>query len=147
VKVYVAGRTSMVKEVRVIQGIVISESDEISYDWTVNVEEVGGAASDINTTPEQRRAFAEADKKGVKDAHVVVALMGPQVTGTLIEIGMCLGDEKPLIIIGNPPRESVFFDLPSVIRISDNSQLREALAHVNLYYSLKGLNHDRVLRG
>lgn len=126
-QVYVAGRTNNIPQVRRIQQLAREAGHRITYDWCVNVEEVGGAENEKGVDPGRQAVFADADRVGVKQADLLIAVLGPQVCGTLIEIGIALGGATEVWLLGTLERESVFFQLPGVRRFSSEDDLRSAL--------------------
>lgn len=116
-KVYVAGKTNNYREVREVQQICRSLGLEITHDWTQVIGEVGedgglkGEASDS-----KRQQWAIDDVQGVRAADLFIMLCSPGVCGTLIEFGIAVELELPIVIIGTPERDSVFFELPNVTR-------------------------------
>lgn len=116
-KVYVAGRTNMIDQVRVLQRLVTNHGHEITFDWTAVIEAIGGDSNEKNIAPTAQRANAIKDMVGVQDCDVLIMQCGPGMCGTLIEVGMALALGKKVWIIGSPERESVFFHLDNVTRM------------------------------
>lgn len=70
--------------------------------------------------PEKARELAQREQKACWDADVGVLVLAPDMLGASIEIGMILGDEKPvLVLIDEYDRDSVFWYLPGC-RIVDS---------------------------
>jgi nucleoside 2-deoxyribosyltransferase len=115
-EIYVAGRTSMIEEVRIVQSQCVAAGHTITHDWTTVVEEVGGAADEKHVPAKKQQEYAGWDMEGVHDADLVIMVCGPNLCGTLIEFGMALAWGKPIWIVGTPERESVFFHRSNVLR-------------------------------
>jgi nucleoside 2-deoxyribosyltransferase len=94
-RVYVAGRTNNVAQVRAVQRIARDEGWEITHDWTQIVEEVSGSAKGADqpsarVPDERKREYAEGDIYGVRNADVVIVVCSPDLTGTLVEVGIAI---------------------------------------------------------
>jgi hypothetical protein len=139
-KVYVAGRTNMLTEVREIQAVVRKQGGVITHDWTKIVDEVGGAARDDGVSATRQGEFARGDLRGVREANLVIMVAGPGLCGALVEVGAALGQDKPVLIYGEPERHSVFFHHPAVGKVSTHEQIEE-------YITLLNDNMRRMLAG
>jgi nucleoside 2-deoxyribosyltransferase len=131
-RVYVAGRTNNVAQVRAVQRIARDEGWEITHDWTQIVEEVSGSAKGADqpsarVPDERKREYAEGDIYGVRNADVVIVVCSPDLTGTLVEVGIAIERATPVWIFGKPDRETVFFVPPYVHRVPDSRELRKLL--------------------
>lgn len=129
-KIYVAGKTQDWRRVRETQNLLVLQGHEITYDWVPAVIRYGeddATGPDVNETgPEVLLEQAEADREGVREADVVVALGHPDVLGTIVEIGMALAEHKPVILVGEF-RDSVFWYFPEVTRVKGLDELEDAL--------------------
>lgn len=115
-RVYVAGRTSMIAEVRIVQSWLRGEDHEITHDWTKTVEAHGdGVKGELDD--DFRRECAELDMDGVIAADAFIMLTGENMSGTLIELGAALMRQLPCAVIGEPERDSVFYELEFVTRM------------------------------
>lgn len=126
-QIYVAGRTDNIEQVRFVQKSCRVAGHGITHDWTEIVEEVGGAARDDIVTPEKQRGFAEKDLEGVRTCDLLIMVASPKLTGTLIETGAALAWGKPVWVLGEPERHSVFFHLPGVTKILSMQELNREL--------------------
>lgn len=113
-KIYVAGKTDDWERVRTVQNMLKKLGHEITFDWTEIVEKVGPDTG-LTADDEFRRKCAESDRTGTDEADLLVMLCYPGLCGTLIEFGMAAARRIPIIVIGEPERNSVFFALDHVI--------------------------------
>lgn len=130
IDIYVAGKTDDWERVQRIQEALVNLGHGITYDWTQIVEEVGPEAGVDGTLDERkRRECADDDMVGVRNADLIIACMSKGVCGTLIEIGMALVYDPPegIILVGEPERDSIFFALPNIHRVEDESQIVDLL--------------------
>lgn len=121
-RIYVAGRTTEADRVNKVQKMFTDRGHTITYDWTVNVKET--EADPELYTVAYARYCAERDWDGVVSADVVVALMADGLLGTAIEIGMAIQTGVPVVLVGDVPRECVFFELPTVFRCHTDKAAR-----------------------
>lgn len=123
--IYVAGKTDDWPRVRQAQEFCERLGHRITYDWTKTVERVGAAVELTGEITEEFRCeCAEEDRRGVREADLLIMLTFPGLCGTLIEAGMALGLGTPVLVIGDPERNSVFFALPEVT-MTDEECLRD----------------------
>jgi len=124
-KVYVAGKFEDYHRVRHIQEIATEVGHQITFDWTQEAERVvvyGAVRND-----EEGAANAEADLRGVRECHVLLAVWHPRLYGTMMEIGMTLYQQKPVWLLGSW-RYSVFWHLPNVFQFPlDRQVIKTAL--------------------
>jgi nucleoside 2-deoxyribosyltransferase len=132
--IYVAGRTNNVAGVRLVQTMVRENGHTVTHDWTQIVEELGGGVGDahVQASRDEKREYARADREGVSQADLVIAVCSPQLCGTLIEIGMALIKRKPVWLLGEPERETVFFELEEVVRLENERDLYTRLCDLRL---------------
>lgn len=128
-RIYVAGRTCMLDKVERVQQLVCAAGHELTYDWTANVRAEGGSAREKHVPHERQVQYANADRKGVLEADCTIVVCGPELCGTLIECGLALSmcDMASVILYGIPEKESVFFELPEVRRITTEDELIDVL--------------------
>ena len=120
-KIYVAGKTDDWPRVRTVQDLCKKLSHTITYDWTRVVEQIGPDACTTGKVDEEfRNQCAIDDLAGTEDCDLLIMLAYPGLCGTLIECGMALGQGKPVICIGEPERNSVFFALDQVIMADED---------------------------
>lgn len=127
-RIYVAGRTTELEKVREVQDGLRERGHRITHDWTRAAPETalraGGVGAAYLAVPEaDKRRYAEDDLQGVRSADLVVAVAGQGWAGTYIEIGCALSRWIPVVILGTPERESVFWHLIRVQRIDNLSDL------------------------
>jgi len=126
--VYVAGKTDDWQKVRKIQALLIDRGMHITFDWTAIIEEIGPRGGLKGEVADDFRAqCAENDREGVRNADLFVMLCGKGLCGTLIEFGMASILEMPIIVVGEPERDSVFFELPEVERCPSIEDLSDFL--------------------
>lgn len=114
-RVYVAAKTDDLLWAQEVIRLVRTCGHEITYDWTINVKDLGPTPP----PPHYSRTMAYADIGGVVDAELVIVNGHPNVCGTLIEMGAAIGasGHRDIWLVGDFPRESVFFHLPQVRRL------------------------------
>lgn len=118
-KIYVAGKTDDWPRVKTVQEMLKRLDHEITFDWTRIVSEVGPDTG-LTADEEFRRVCAENDRIGVDEADLLVMLCYPGLCGTLIEFGMAASRRIPILVIGEPERNSIFFALDHVTRVGDD---------------------------
>lgn len=126
--IYVAGRTTNIEQVQRVQRMCQELGHKITFDWTEQVKQVDHHIDPDAPMPEGfGRECAENDRTGTQTAQYLIAIMGHDLCGTLIEIGMALAFNTTVFLLGDPERESVFFELPEVVRVPDEAGLRTIL--------------------
>jgi nucleoside 2-deoxyribosyltransferase len=126
-RVYVAGRTGDIENVRLAQQICREAKCEITFDWTGDDGEI---RSSWEAAPDRAQTLSERERKAVEDSDLVVLVWavtdngGP--VGALLEVGMAMALKKRVIVVG-PARESVFWYLPEVERVENLDALKETL--------------------
>jgi nucleoside 2-deoxyribosyltransferase len=137
VKIYVAGKTDDWERVQTVQEMLKRLGHEITFDWTRNNNiESGGPDMGLTADDEFRRKCAENDIMGTDEADLLVMLCYPGLCGTLIEFGMAVMRRIPIIVVGEPERNSVFFSLDHVIRVGDDCCRDLRLLHNALHTAL-----------
>lgn len=128
-EIYVAGKTNDWERVRRIQEMCGRLGHGITFDWTQTIEVNGPDACVDGTLPDEfKRECAENDREGVRSADLVIACVDyPGLSGTLIEIGMAIAWQIDLIIVGEPERRSVFFELHGIRRATNEYELVDLL--------------------
>jgi nucleoside 2-deoxyribosyltransferase len=119
-KIYVAGSTKQMEAVRGISRVVKDLGNEITFDWTERVEQLGDAH--VNPVPhEARREGAYLDREGIKEADGLIVWLTPECLGTLIEIGMACVWEIPTLLLcphaledSEAIRTSIFYDMDHI---------------------------------
>lgn len=111
--IYVAGKTDDWERVRQVQQMCERLGHNITYDWTKTVEEVGPDEG-LTASEEFRCECAEYDRQGTRASDLLIMLCYPGLCGTLIECGMAIGLGIPVLVLGEPERNSVFFSLRDV---------------------------------
>ena len=82
-RVYVAGKTHDYERIREIQGALRAEGSVITHDWTSAVEHHGPEHEVVDPSPVEQAMYAEADRRGVVQSDLVIALGHPMVCGNL----------------------------------------------------------------
>jgi hypothetical protein len=143
--IYVAGKTNDWQRVRQTQEFCERLGHRITYDWTKTVERVGpDACTTGQVTEDFRRECAEEDRRGTREADLLIMLCYPGLCGTLIECGMALGLNTPVLVIGDPERNSVFFALPQVT-MTDEECLRDLGTMASILDDIASRNIDPEL--
>lgn len=116
-RIYVAGSCKMAREVNCAQAILEEAGHQITFDWTADLN---GIKTDWSDHLPDARWRSLRERVAVKSADVVV-LVAPPVgrgLGCFIEVGMALAARTPVVVWGDA-RESVFWYLPEVTRVTD----------------------------
>jgi nucleoside 2-deoxyribosyltransferase len=132
-RVYVAGKTGDFERVRLVQGACVDNGHTITYDWTSAVPDGVwvSESEEAVVAPAQKAIFGENDMRGVRTADLLIALPHDRLVGTYIEIGMALAWNLDVWLLGDWPRDSVFFYLDNVSRMELNMDvLRRHLARL-----------------
>lgn len=96
---YIATTVSNWKNHNVVRDTLVAAGHQITYDWTVNVNE-----GDLRGQPIERiREVAYGEAEGIRDADFMVTLL-PGGYGTHAEIGMAFILQKPVLIHAFEPR-------------------------------------------
>lgn len=122
--IYVAGKTDDWPRVRQVQEFCEKLGHRITFDWTKTVEALGPDSGLDPNDEDFRRECAVEDRRGTQEADLLIMLTYTGLCGTLIECGMALGLGTPVLVIGNPERNSVFFALDEVT-MTDEECLRD----------------------
>lgn len=133
-KIYVAGKWKEREKVRSIMDMFESRGHIITCDWTKHIapEKID---KDHDWAQNGHKTYAEEDLEGVKNCDILVAYMpDPDVfyKGAWIEIGIALGLNKKVIIIGKDIT-TVFLGLPNVIVVQFKEDALELVDNVNSY--------------
>lgn len=128
-KVYVAGSTKDIDNVRKAQHLLTSMGHTITFDWTDPV--LGKIREKWGAHRNEAESHSTLERNAVREADAVV-LIWPQGqdragTGSLLETGMGMGLGKRVVIVGGA-RESVFWYLPKVQRVASLWGLEEVMA-------------------
>lgn len=117
-KVYVAGSTQDILNIQWVQMIVQATGHTITHDWTKVLADNGGAANEVDLSPEVMQNAALLDMEGVYLADLVIAFGHPRVWGTLWELGAAVG-RKPVWLVEwhRAGRMSVFEHMPGVVHV------------------------------
>lgn len=116
-RLYVAGSTKAIPDVRAVIEICRYGGHEITFDWT---GEEGEIRSDWSANGERAAELATLERDAVNTADALVLVAPPEGVpglGCWTEVGMALGRGIPVLLVGTP-RESVFWYLPHVRRTS-----------------------------
>lgn len=134
-RIYVAGRTTDVENVRRVQQLCLDAGHEITHDWTrgegVTPERLAAAGKGrvfAEIPDEQKRRFADQDLVGAGSAQLIIAVASPGWWGTMIEIGIGLVCGRAIWLVGPVERNSVFFYLDNFRRFDRIEKLADALA-------------------
>jgi hypothetical protein len=137
---YVAGRFREYRRIREAIDKLIAAGNTITHDWTRSDEfnehgepmvPIGPGQSVEVLTDEEARNYAFADIRGVRDADAVVLMAGDGLYGALIEVGAALALSVEVWIVGDMPRDSVFFYLPLVRRFDTIEEVIDYIKSMN----------------
>lgn len=115
-KIYVAGKWSERDKVKSIMETLESKGHTITCDWTKHIAPEG-ITKNTDWAQNGHKTYAEEDLDGVRLCDVLVAYMPtPEIfyKGAWIEIGIALGLNKKVIIIGRNIT-SVFLGLHNIV--------------------------------
>lgn len=111
-RIYVAGRTSEIEKVQMVQERLKAHGHDITFDWTS--EEEGEVRADWSAYPGRAAEISGLERRAIEAADAVVLVgygcdeQSRGGLGCFIEVGMALALETPVVIWG-PARESVFW--------------------------------------
>jgi len=109
---YVATKFENLNEARLFMEALKYWGHEITHDWTVHETEDGHS----------RREHAVLDIDGVIKADALVLVWYPDMRGAFVEMGVALGLNKSVYLIGWPRDDTIFYDHPLVIRCGDQRE-------------------------
>jgi nucleoside 2-deoxyribosyltransferase len=99
VKIYLAGSSKEWKKCRLMMVALRAAGHDITYDWTVDVEEYGeGNVVSGDVAIE----IVDNDISGVNRAQVVVVVSSGLSIGKWIELGYAMAKNKKIIFVGEP---------------------------------------------
>lgn len=125
-RLYIAGKWSERDQVKKVMEMFESRGHIITCDWTRHIapERITKAQYDWSKNEDWaqngHKTYAEEDLEGVRSCDVLIACMWDSTLfykGAWIEIGIALGLDKEVIIIGENIT-TVFLGLPNVIVVS-----------------------------
>jgi hypothetical protein len=125
-KIYFAGPGRRWEEIRVWIERAKQCGHEVTFDWTLMVEQHGQGNLE-HTPPQVLRNAAIMDTQGVLDADLLVMFPWDRIYGAMVELGAALATTTEVWIIGDPARYSIFFDHPLCEQITD-AELSDRLA-------------------
>lgn len=128
-RVYVGAKFEAVEAARELMSVLRAAGHEITHDWTGESVEGKRGVEVLDVL----RDAALDDADGVKSADAMVLLHHPNLRGGLVEMGIALGRDIPVIVVGGageayPP---IFYWHPDVIHVATP---REALAHLGALF-------------
>lgn len=124
--IYFAGHSSQWAHIRVWIERAKLSGHHVTFDWTRMVEQHGRGNQD-KTPKHVLITAAIQDTKGVIDADLLVLFPTEGVYGAMAELGIALGTDTEVWIVGEAPRYSVFFSHPLCEQITD-TELSHRLA-------------------
>ena len=119
-KVYVAAKFEERELAAAVMGIFRAEGHEITHDWTG--ESVEGLRGTEASTLLQ--CCAMDDQAGAQNCDVLVLLHNDKCKGALVEMGIALGLEKPVIVVGGRLSldTAIFYWHPDVFHVTNIDQ-------------------------
>ena len=124
-RVYVAGSTSDVKRVNVVQRHVRAVGWTITFDWTGAEGEIRTDGS-WDTVPERGATIAVREIESCRIADLTIVLCPPAGLGCWIEMGATLATGGAVWVV-EPHRDSVFWQHPNVRRFGTLGAVLDAL--------------------
>jgi hypothetical protein len=122
--IYVSGRLND-PSVSVMMRLLEAHHHHITFDWT------RFRSADLTSVPKFKQGLAEDERQGVWDADVlIVNNVTEGGVGCWLEVGLALSHSIPVILFGEC-RESLFWALPDVERISNPKWLLDRLAQMS----------------
>lgn len=107
--IYVAGSSKDAAEVSRYMRELEAEGHIITHDWTAAI--LAGESPNEGLSEARARELAKECRRGVRYAGEVHVLTGSRTIGAWIEMGMALAWDKPIRLIGEPTKPSIFFSL------------------------------------
>lgn len=110
--VYVASAFTDYERTRAAQEALRNNGLEISYDWTVALEEY--PLGDSSTDSVERRKAANVDMQGVIDADALLLLTPSNTTqgcGCWVELGIAMALGKRIVVTGKQRDRTIFCEL------------------------------------
>lgn len=119
-KIYVAGKWQDRENVRLVMENVRELGHEITCDWTDHESVDKGLMEQ----------YAISDCYGVFEADllILVAEYPYNYRGSLVEMGIAIGQRKPVWVVGDAVDSCIFINLPTVRRFRNKEELYKALA-------------------
>lgn len=116
-RIYVAAKFEDALFARAVMGMLALAGHEITHDWTNETIEGKRGLEVLDTY--QEAAVADAD--GVKTADALVLIHHDNLRGGLVELGVALGCEIPVIIVGGAgwSYPLPFYVHPDVIHVAN----------------------------
>lgn len=129
-KIYVAGKWKEREQVKKIMEMLEARGHVITCDWTKHIAPEGVTkdhekglfnksydwSKNVDWAQNGHKTYAEKDLEGVRNCDILIAYMpDPDIwyKGAWIEVGLALGFDKKVIIIGNNIT-TVFLGLPNI---------------------------------
>ncbi len=143
-KIYVAGKWKEREKIRSLMDMFEARGHIITCDWTNHIapernERVDGHgifnkeynwSKNVDWAQNGHKTYAEEDLEGVKTCDIIVAYMpDPDIfyKGAWIEIGIALGLNKMVVIIGKDIT-TVFLGLPNIVVVQYKE---EAISYID----------------
>ena len=132
-KIYCAGKWKEREKVKSIMDMFEARGHTITCDWTKHIAPEN-IDKDHDWAQNGHKTYAEEDLEGVRNCDVLVAYIpDPDICykGAWVEVGIALGLDKKVIIIGKGIA-TVFLGLPNIVVVDYKE---EALEFINKYDS------------
>ena len=112
-KIYVASNN--VKRAQTVMGLLKENGHDISFDWTIDIEN--------EFLQNSEKAITERD--AIRNSDALVYLWDENQESARYEAGIAMGLGKKVIVSGN--HKSFFFQLPEVTFVEDDNKIINSL--------------------
>jgi hypothetical protein len=132
-KIYLAGASKEIDNVKRYRDAVISLGHEITHDWIADIErEASKGVTDHDLTDDEARRYAQKDLRGIASADLFWFLLpGLPSPGAWFEFGFAVrmfqGTGFPKLIVSGYSRGRIFTRLPGVERFETHDAALLAL--------------------
>lgn len=112
-RIYVASKFENKDEVRRAMKLLQDEGYSITHDWTGEDFKDRTGTDLVNYA----RFCAWKDRRGVENADALLLINHPACKGTLVEMGIAIANNKPIVIVGRDVAENIFFNLSNCLHV------------------------------
>lgn len=113
-KFYVASRFGNFEAVRRMNDAIQKMGHMLTMDWT-KTGELGCSSHPERLGDPTVLAYAVSDKHGAMNCDVLILLVTDDMCGAYMEVGMALAMGRPVFVVGEIKRWSIFYHLPQIL--------------------------------
>lgn len=106
-RIYVAAKSEEAARARKFMQAIRDVGHYITYDWTTDV--LAHAVTPF--TKEAQKKCARSDVDAARTADAVIVLYHPGLRGALVEMGVALAKQAPVLVVGCAPDDRCVFFL------------------------------------